>query len=314
MKTWLAQHLICPQCLPNENSLELTIEQQTTDDILNGELCCPVCEQTYAIKDGVAMVLPKESITLLSDDSGYNSKGMISSYLWSHFCDLLHDPDATQAYKVWSSSFKTAKGIGLDIGCSVGRLTFEMSPTHDQVIGIDTSRSFIQKARQLLNRKRLDFELIIEGQITENRSIEFNNGWQYDRIEFLVADAMALPFPNHFFSTIASINILEKVPDPLKHFTEINRVMTREKAMFIFSDPFSWDESVSSPDSWLSGTPQGKYQGRGIDTIKRIITGLDQIMDPPMTVTDQQDVAWKIRKTQNLWEYINSQMIIGTRT
>lgn len=313
MKKWLTQHLICPQCLPNEYSLELNINTQKAADIISGELGCSVCGQEYAIDNGIALVLPKETKKLVSDDSGYNSKEMVSSYLWSHFCDLLNDPDATKAYKIWSSSFKDADGIALDIGCSVGRLSFEMSQTHDRIIGIDTSQSFIQKARQLLNQKRLDFHLIIEGQMTEKRSIEFNNGWQYDRIEFLVADAMALPFCKHFFSTIASINILEKVPDPLKHFIEINRVMAKTKAMFVFSDPFSWDKSVSSPDSWLSGKMQGKYKGRGIDNIKKIISGLDQIIDPPMTIIDQQDVPWKIRKTQNLWEYINSQMIIGTR-
>ncbi|MFH2058701.1 MAG: methyltransferase domain-containing protein [Pseudomonadota bacterium] len=313
MKKWLARHLICPQCLPNEYFLELIIKTQNNTDIISGELGCPVCGQEYAIDNGLAMMLPKETKKRLSDDSGYNSKEMVSSYLWSHFCDLFKDPDATKAYKIWSSSFKNAGGIALDIGCSVGRLSFEMSRTHDRVIGIDTSQSFIQKARQLLNRKRLDFDLIIEGRITQKRFIEFNNGWQYERIEFLVADAMALPFCKHFFSTIASINILEKVPDPLQHFIEINRVMAKTKAMFVFSDPFSWDKSVSSPDSWLSGKTQGKYKGRGIDNIAKIISGLDQIIDPPMTVIEQQDVPWTIRKTQNLWEYINSQMIIGIR-
>ncbi len=313
MKKWLTHHLICPQCLPDERSLAIQIEKQEGDDILKGEMSCPGCSRTYAIESGIAVVLPEETMKIMSEDTGYNSKNMLSSYLWSHYCDLLNDPDATRAYETWSSCLRDAGGTALDIGCSVGRLSFEMSLTHDRVIGIDTSISFIRKARQLLTEQKLDFDLIIEGWITENRAIEFNNGWQYGNVEFIVADAMALPFAASFFSTIASINILEKVPDPLKHFTEINRVMKEEDALFVFSDPFSWDESVSSPQSWLSGKQDGKFKGRGVENIKNIMAGMDRIMDPPMTILDQQDVAWKIRKTQNLWEYINSQMIVSKR-
>lgn len=313
MKKWLARKLICPQCLPQELALALEIKDQTQDDILSGKLTCPACKQIYPIADGVAIVVPEKTLPIVTDDSGYNSESMLSSYLWSHFCDLLNDPDATDAYQTWSAYFKDSTGPALDIGCSVGRLSFEMSQTHDMVIGIDTSKAFIQKARELLTRQKIEFDLIIEGNITENRSFEFNNGWNFDAVEFLIADAMALPFAAQTFSTVGSINILEKVPDPLRHFTEINRVMEKQNSTLVFSDPFSWDASVSSPNSWLSGRNSGKYKGRGTQNIKKLLTGMDQIINPPMDILDEKDVAWKIRKTQNLWEYINSQLIIGKR-
>ncbi len=119
-------------------------------------------------------------------------------------------------------------------------LSFELSNTHSQVIGIDTSLSFIEKARELLQHKKLSFDLIVEGHITRKRSYEFSDKWVTDRVEFIVADALALPFPNCLFPTVSSINILEKVPHPIQHLTEINRVLTVENARFVFSDPFSW--------------------------------------------------------------------------
>ena len=313
MKQWLTQYLVCPQCLPEELSLELSADRQEDEEILAGSLSCKACGSSYPIEDGLAVVLPEESRGILSVESGYNSKNMLSSYLWSHFCDTFDDPDATGAYARWSECFKGGSGMALDIGSSVGRLSFEMSQTHDRVIGIDTSPVFIRAARNLLMNKRLEFDMVIEGEITQKRAIEFHNGWQYDRVEFLVADAMALPFKNALFSTVASINILEKVPDPMKHFIEINRMMAASCARFVFSDPFSWDESVSLPDTWLSGRTEGKYKGFGIDNITRIMRGDGGIIDPPLTIADKKDVAWKIRKTRNLWEHITSQMILGTR-
>jgi len=80
---------------------------------------------------------------------------------WSQYCDFFNDPNATDAYRVWSSYFKETDGFALDIGCSVGRLSFELSKAHSHLIGIDTSISFIRKARELLSKKELDFNLII---------------------------------------------------------------------------------------------------------------------------------------------------------
>ena len=314
MKTWLREKLICPECLPEEASLDLDIEENKLDDVIEGDLICSACQRRYRISKGVAILLPERSISVIKDQGGYNSRGMLSSYLWSHFCDCLNDPNATDAYRVWSSHVKENNGVALDIGCAVGRLSFEMSRAHSQVIGIDTSISFIRKARELLLTQKLDFDLIIEGNLTEKRSCDLDARWNYDRIEFLVADALALPFSRNHFTTVTSINLLEKVPVPLKHLMDINRVLTQENAMFLFSDPFSWDETVSNAELWLGGSSNGnKYQGRGIDNIRRLLLGEEGIFDPPLRIADKGNVSWKIRKTENLWEHINSQFIIGNR-
>ncbi len=313
MKKWLKEKLICPECLAEESPLDLVIKAEENDDVIEGELTCASCKRAYPIRKGVAVVLPEKSQSVLSETSGYNSKNMLSSYLWSHFCDFLNDPDATDAYQTWSSFFKKSDGIALDIGCAVGRLSFELSKTHSQVIGIDTSISFVEKARELLSNKRLDFDLIIEGLITEKRSCDFDAAWNYDQVDFIVADALALPFPQSFFSTVTSINLLEKVVSPIQHLMDINRVLKEENSMFVFSDPFSWDESFSHPDHWLSGGTNGNGSCRGIDSISKYFSGKNEIFQPPLEILDKGNVSWKIRKTENLWEHINSQFIVGTR-
>jgi SAM-dependent methyltransferase len=132
-------------------------------------------------------------------------------------------------------------------------------------------------------------------------------------VEFIVADALALPFPKSLFSTVSSVNILEKVPDPLQHLAEANRVLNEKDSMFLFSDPFSWDETVMDSELWLGGKANGKYGGRGMGNISRILSDGDGVFDPPMEIIDRKDIAWKIRKTANLWEYINSQSVVATR-
>jgi len=314
MKKWLKEKLICPECLADEIPLDLNIQIENDEDVIEGKLTCASCKKSYPIHKGVAVILPEKSMSVISDASGYNSKNMLSSYLWSHFCDFLNDPNATDAYRTWSSFFKPTKGIALDIGCSVGRLSFELSKTHSRVIGIDTSISFIEKARDLLQKKSLAFDLVIEGLITEKRSCEFDAAFNYDHVDFIVADALALPFPQRFFSTVTSINLLEKVSSPIGHLMDINRVLKEKESMFVFSDPFSWDESVLHPDHWLSGGTNGNGSRRGIDSISQYLSGKDDIFDPCLEILAKGNVSWKIRKTENLWEHINSQFIVGSRT
>jgi len=62
---------------------------------------------------------------------------------------------------------------------------------------------------------------------------------------------------------------------------EVNRTLREQDSMFLFSDPFSWDESVVNSKLWLSGKTDGKYEGRGIDNICRILSGEDGIFDLP---------------------------------
>ena len=313
MKKWLTKELICPECLEQEVFLNLESQKENDQEIIEGNLICPQCGQQYTIHEGIAVVVPKKTLPITRESTGYGSFSMLSSYFWSHYSEFFNGPDATDAYKKWAAAFEPQNGWALDIGCSVGRLSFEMTKTHDRVVGIDTSLSFIRAARKLAAQKRLEFEMIMEGRITEKKSTPLPSEFNFDHTEFIVADATALPFPRERFATASSVNILEKVSDPALHLTEANRVMDKKNAQFLFSDPFSWDESVSSPDTWLGGRNQGPYKGYGMENICRLMEEDSGPFSPGFTIRQTGEVLWKIRKTRHLWEHITSQFILGKR-
>ncbi|ACL01934.1 Methyltransferase type 11 [Desulfatibacillum aliphaticivorans] len=313
MKKWLHNDLACPECFSNKNLLDLIVKEEVDDDVMEGRLVCTDCGAQFEISGGVAILLPKKTRHILSETSGYNSQSMLSAYLWSHFSEFFNGPNATEAYTIWSSLFDGKNGYAVDIGCAVGRLSFDLSRTHSRVIGLDTSLSFIKRARRIMKERSLHFDMILEGNITERQVCELNPDWNFDRVEFVVADALALPFHEDLFSTASSINILEKVPHPIQHLQDVNRVLKKKDSVFVFSDPFSWDASVSTPDLWLGGRNQGPFQGRGVDNMERLLSNGDGVFTPPFEVSKKGDVLWKIRKTENLWEYIHSQYLIGVR-
>jgi uncharacterized protein YbaR (Trm112 family) len=312
MKKSLLEMLVCPVCLPDEIALKAVITDQQHEDITKGALTCPKCSRTYPIREGIAFLDPSPQKSP-NAASKYETAPVVSSYLWSHYGDILGDPEASSAYAEWAGLVNGGSGVVLDIGSAVGRFTFEMSRTHDFAVGIDNSVAFIRAARELMARGRKTFTLRQEGVLTREETVVLPGSWQTDKVEFIVGDALALPFRSRNFSALASLNIADKVPLPLKHLQEVNRVAREKEVQFVLSDPFSWSTEAAKEEDWLGGKATGTYAGRGIDNIIALLTGKDRKLLPAWRVTRQGHVWWKIRTHANHFELIRSCFVTAER-
>lgn len=313
MKRHVADFLICPRCLPEEQGLALETHESLGSEVVDGVLRCPLCQAEYPITEGIAFLLPNGQKSSVTGNARYETPEVASAYLWSHYADLLGDDDATQAYAEWAEQFPAGAGIALDAGCAVGRLAFELSRKCDLIIGIDISRSFIRAARKLLIDLRLDFHLKEEGNLCEKRCIKLPKTWKGERVEFMVADAQALPFRSRVFSRMASLNLLDKLPKPLRHLREMSRGALKVGAQILVSDPFSWSTEYASEEDWLGGRSSGIYAGRGLDTVQAILEGRFGGICPPWAVQSRGSVWWKIRHHRNHFELIRSCYIMAGR-
>lgn len=133
MNETLLPHLICPACLPVEFGLECRDARSLGPEIVQARLHCRGCGRDYAIEGGLADLLPDR---VDPKTNRYERRPTVDSYLWSHYADLLDDPDAGNAYEVWADLVAPGSGLCLDIGCSVGRFTFEMAARHTMAVGL----------------------------------------------------------------------------------------------------------------------------------------------------------------------------------
>ena len=305
MKTWLASILICPACLPLEKGLQLKADSQEDDDVLEGTLNCPECLKEYPIREGIAMVHPQQD-TIKDSGSKYENPCVVSSYLWSHYCDLLEDPEGSSAYKDWAKLMHQDTGGCLDMGSAVGRFTFDMASKFDFALGIDSSTAFIRAARELMNRRQIQFELVQEGILSRKETLTLPDEWQTRNLEFIVADAMALPFATGSFSALASLNMVDKLPLPLQHLQEAGRLAHRKKVQFLLSDPFSWSEQSADRKYWLGGKPEGDFSGYGLDNIAGWLERPRDNPGPGWNIEKKGHVWWKIRTHRNHYELIRS--------
>lgn len=312
MKRVLLDMLICPSCLPEEHPLRENVLKSSRDDILEGRLHCAKCGSEYRIENGIAFLNPNHSEEALGSNR-YETAPVVSSYLWSHFGDLLGDEEATDAYRKWAALMRPCAGACLDNGAAVGRFSFEMANACNFVVGIDNSVSFIQASRELMVRRKTQLDLSLEGSLTQEKTIILPPDWRTDNIEFVVADALALPFRSGLFSAVSSLNIVDKVPKPLVHISEINRSAKRTDAQFLFSDPFSWSTSAAHEEDWLGGTAIGEFSGRGRDNVIALLEGRKGNLFPPWIVEKGGYVWWKIRTHANHFELIRSCFIKAAR-
>ncbi len=313
MKPFIAEFVICPSCLPEEIGLVLHADERAEDEVIHGRFRCPSCGEDYPILEGTADLDLPSSRRMKEQPRGYETPRMLSSYLWSHYADVFADPDATDAYSEWSSLIRPSPWPALDTGCAVGRFTFELSRLCHPVIGIDKSRSFVHAARQLLTNGKIDFELPMEGRIHRTLSFDLPAWWDPGRVEFIVADAQALPFRSGTFGTLASLNLADKLRKPLRHLTEINRVARSTTAQFLFSDPFSWSEEAADPADWLGGLTEGEFAGRGLDNVESILKGNRAFIRPPWLLEGHGIIQWKIRNHCNHFELIRSRWVKASR-
>ena len=262
MKRILLPHLICPACLPKEYPLRATVDREIDGDIITGILSCAKCNSRFPLRDGIACLLPAPDTGPALGERRYEEEGMTARYLWSHYGDLSGFTDCGDANRQWAQTLTGHVASSFEAGCSVGRMTFEMAARSELAVGCDLSHSFVKTARRLARDRHLTFNLPLEGNLLEDFTVTLPDSWRTDNVEFIIADALRIPFARDTFCRVASINLLDRVNHPLAHLFEMNRVARTQNASFFLADPFSWSTGPAPEERWLGGTMTGPYRGR----------------------------------------------------
>ena len=312
MKKHLLDLIICPRCLPGEYPLMADIGREIDGDIETGSLNCPQCGARFPIVEGVALLDPYATDSQRTANK-YETDDVVSSYLWSHFGELIADEHASQAYSTWAGLMRPQAGIALDAGGAVGRFTFEMSTRCDFAVGIDTSLAFIRAARQLMRERSMLVPLKDEGLLRREVTICLPVDWRSDRVEFFVANALALPFRRKSIALFSSLNLVDKVPSPIQHLREMNRVTLDTKAQFVLSDPFSWSTEAAPVEEWLGGKSDGPFAGKGLANVTALLADDRGELAPAWRLDESGSVWWKIRTHSNHFELIRSCFVHASR-
>jgi SAM-dependent methyltransferase len=141
---------------------------------------------------------------------------------------------------------------GLDLGCAVGRFTFELGRALEHVIGLDNSVSFIQAAQRVARHRKTKVCIPVSGSRFIARQLVLPRGLQRSSVEFQVRDALKLnQLGEQRFQVVSAINLLDRLPRP-QHFLRQLRHLVAPGGQLLLASPFTWLEDYTPRSGWLS--------------------------------------------------------------
>ena len=306
------------------------VERRSGDDIIEGILHCTnaQCMQEFPVIDGIPIIVPdvaqyindflwhitaRDDLsaaleTLLGDAAGPSSafdstRFHISSYAHDHWGEF--DPEeASTAIKPGAVARCLNAGLdlltaplgdgpALDIGCSVGRSTFELAGrVGGLVVGMDLNFSMLRLARHILTDGEITYARRRIGLVYDRRAFDVPHAGA-ERIDFWVCNAMALPFPAHRFGALSAMNVLDCVPDPRALLAAFGTIL-RPGGVGVLATPYDWSNQATHPTGWIGGHSQrGISRGAAEPQLRALLrpqggTGL-------RLVAEVADFPWHVR-------------------
>merc|ERR1712232_589699 len=146
----------------------------------------------------------------------YETARAVDEYLQFHFASDVALTAALGFPRRCADMALAAKGRSraLDIGCSVGGMSFHLASNFQSVTGIDFSHAFIAMARRMQQTGSHDYQAKIEGTIFETWSAKVSpSDVDRSRVHFEQGDACALREDLGTFDVVLAANLLCRLPD-----------------------------------------------------------------------------------------------------
>ncbi|HET6406278.1 MAG TPA: methyltransferase domain-containing protein, partial [Chthoniobacteraceae bacterium] len=126
----------------------------------------------------------------------------------------------------------------LDLGCAVGRSTFELARHCGSAIGIDYSRRFIEAAEAVRTRGELPYSRADEGALTSALKANRPAGIEHERVSFETGDAMALRADLGEFDVVLAANLIDRLRDP-SQFLKRLPTLVKANGTLILTSPYT---------------------------------------------------------------------------
>jgi putative 4-mercaptohistidine N1-methyltranferase len=176
----------------------------------------------------------------------------------------------------------------LDLGCAVGRATFELARHCAAVVGVDYSHRFIAAARQLQERGSIPYSYVEEGSLTTQTTAVVPAEIDRGRVTFEQGDAHALPATLGEFDVVLLLNLVDRLRDPRQCLSSLP-ALVRPGGQVILTTPCTWLEDYTARTHWLGGFAQN---GRPV----RTLDGLQALLHPHFSLARSLDLPFLLRE------------------
>lgn len=242
------------------------------------------------------------------ETTAYTTDHMISQYChfgWGENILGVENYPARCAALALEAMQGKPKKRALDVGCAMGRSSFELARGFEEVVGVDFSARSIRYAQMLKEHKTVHYTMPTEGEL---ESFHEANLSMYGletcakNVSFWQADACNLKPIFKGFDLIFAGNLIDRLYDPAKFLESLSQRLN-EGGVLILTSPYTWQETSTPKEKWIGGY---KKDGENFTTLE----GLLAILREDFTLVETKDVPFVIRETARKHQHTISQMSI----
>jgi len=244
--------------------------------------------------------------------SNYENDKMLSEYAEFHYGDRYYDvanfPQTLANIAIKALGKQPAKRA-LDIGCAVGRASFELAKHFDHVTGIDFSARLINLGVQLAEQGVIRYSIADEGELLhyrERRLAELGLDSVSDKVEFLQGDACNLKAHFNAYDLVLAANLIDRLYDPALFLSTIHERINSGGVLLIAS-PYTWLEEHTKKEHWVGGIKKDGENVTTLDGLKSLLEANFDLMEAP------QQVPFVIRETSRKFQHTLSDVTLWKR-
>ena len=172
----------------------------------------------------------------------------------------------------------------LDVGCALGRSSFELARYCGEVTGIDLSRRFIEVASRMQREGGVTWAVPVEGGRTTTLRFTVPEECPRGPVTFAVGDAARLEDDLGSFDVVLAANLVDRLADP-RAFLDRLAMLVRPGGQLILTSPFTWLEEFTPREAWLSDRHDAGTAG-----------ALREALDGAFTFLDEKNLPFLIRE------------------
>ncbi len=244
--------------------------------------------------------------------SNYETDTMLSQYAEFHYGEQYFNvPNFPRALAELAIEVmgEQPKGRALDIGCAVGRASFELARHFDHVTGVDFSARLINLGVQMAERGVVRYTITDEGELVhyeERRLDQLGLAEVAHKVAFMQGDACNLKAIYRDYDLILAANLIDRLYRPAQFLRTVHERLN-EGGVLILASPYTWLEEHTEKSDWLGGF---KKDGESFTTLD----GLKELLEPHFElIRGPESVPFVIRETSRKFQHTLSELTVWKR-
>jgi putative 4-mercaptohistidine N1-methyltranferase len=242
----------------------------------------------------------------------YETEALVNQYLEFHYGGRYFDVD-NYPRRCVEFCLRATDGLprkrALDLGCAVGRSTFELARVFESAVGVDLSTRFIAAANHLKAHGTRGYALLVEGDFSERSTADLSAIGLADarvRTAFSVGDACNLDHNYMDLDLVFAGNLLDRLYEP-RRFLRAMKTCLRLGGVLVISSPYTLLAEFTPRENWLSEHTQDAGYVNAFQAMRKILEPDLRLLQAPV------DVPFVIRETARKFQHTIAELSMWQR-